>query len=460
MSNMKCRYSRICAIAGVAGLLQGAAYAAVLNVPTIQYPNLYDAIPAAQDGDEIRVANDYTETLGYIELSNKSISIQSYTPDFSSPAAGAQWDNIVAGDVNSAFLSITNGALHIEGFSNLRAPDGNVFLLNSNSDLTVRGCTFTGIVRADTAGIKTGPDAENVSVLLEDTEIVTNGRGIWFNQVRGNSSLVLENCHIEENSSYPIEWRTNRGDHTFEIRDSFVSVTNSRAIRMYNFNTTNGELATNNIAIERCEFISAPTGVATLILSGVQDSADPNSTTTMAVTNCTFDLRQAQDSVNTVALDVIEDSTRRSEVTFEHCTIAVGGENQCGVRFREHQSTLHMRNSIIDGNGEGNVALRSLRGLTISYMNLLNTPVKGQSFLGGEVQFSGDELLDVSPEFVDISNADFQLSSTSPALAAGEDIGVVTDILGNARPNPAGSDPDLGAYEMADIASVSDWAVY
>lgn len=223
---------RACTLATVFAGLTMAADAAVLNVPSATYPNLYDAIPAAQNGDEIRVANDYIETLGWIQLSGKTISVVSYSPDFSTPAAGAQWDTIVAGGINDALLTITNGGVTFDGFSMLRATDGNVFFMNSDSSLTVRNSTFSGIVRADTAAVKTGPGAENVDVTLENTEIISNGRGIWFNQISGNSSLVINECYVEDNSSYPVEWRTNRGNHTFEMRDTFYSVRNNRSTRM------------------------------------------------------------------------------------------------------------------------------------------------------------------------------------------------------------------------------------
>ncbi|MFQ5639491.1 MAG: T9SS type A sorting domain-containing protein [bacterium] len=63
---------------------------------------------------------------------------------------------------------------------------------------------------------------------------------------------------------------------------------------------------------------------------------------------------------------------------------------------------------------------------------------------------------DENPLFVDPGNRDFRLQDASPCIGAGIDsieiAGVwlkvpITDIAGNTRPNPAGSMPDLGAYE-------------
>ena len=54
----------------------------------------------------------------------------------------------------------------------------------------------------------------------------------------------------------------------------------------------------------------------------------------------------------------------------------------------------------------------------------------------------------MNPLFVDADNGDYHLSESSPCIGAGTasespDI----DIEGNPRPNPAGSNPDMGAYE-------------
>jgi hypothetical protein len=59
---------------------------------------------------------------------------------------------------------------------------------------------------------------------------------------------------------------------------------------------------------------------------------------------------------------------------------------------------------------------------------------------------------DLHPSFYSATN--YQLSGGSPLIGAGVSsfngvTGPTKDILGNARPNPSGSNPDLGAYENA-----------
>ncbi len=64
--------------------------------------------------------------------------------------------------------------------------------------------------------------------------------------------------------------------------------------------------------------------------------------------------------------------------------------------------------------------------------------------------------IDTYPAFADTANGDYHLSDLSPAISAGTDTitiaGVLysaptTDLDGNPRPNPAGTSPDMGAYE-------------
>src|SRR5688500_13432928 len=91
-----------CSALALYGLLPGlipSADAATRDVPT-QYANIFNAIAAAQSGDEIRVANNYAETEAFLELTGKNVTIRSYLPNFSAPAPGATWNSFTDGDVN------------------------------------------------------------------------------------------------------------------------------------------------------------------------------------------------------------------------------------------------------------------------------------------------------------------------------------------------------------------------
>lgn len=60
----------------------------------------------------------------------------------------------------------------------------------------------------------------------------------------------------------------------------------------------------------------------------------------------------------------------------------------------------------------------------------------------------GNGNMDASPRFVSVGLGNYHLADDSPCINAGKAAGApATDIEGNPRPNPAESNPDIGAYE-------------
>jgi uncharacterized repeat protein (TIGR01451 family) len=73
----------------------------------------------------------------------------------------------------------------------------------------------------------------------------------------------------------------------------------------------------------------------------------------------------------------------------------------------------------------------------------------------------GDGNLDASPRFVNVGLGNYHLADDSPCISAGKAAGVpVTDIEGNPRPNPVGSNPDMGAFENPSSPTVSSERIY
>ena len=66
-----------------------------------------------------------------------------------------------------------------------------------------------------------------------------------------------------------------------------------------------------------------------------------------------------------------------------------------------------------------------------------------------ESGFAGTGNITSDPYFIDAANGNYHLAGYSPCIGAGTVTGApATDIEGNIRPNPAGSNPDIGAYEF------------
>ncbi|MDC3390559.1 leucine-rich repeat domain-containing protein, partial [Flavobacteriales bacterium] len=79
-----------------------------------------------------------------------------------------------------------------------------------------------------------------------------------------------------------------------------------------------------------------------------------------------------------------------------------------------------------------------------------NSCISNVFTLGSSINtFYGANNIDLAPLFIDTANGDYRLSNFSPCIGAGLDTSNVpiTDLDGNLRPNPAGSSPDMGAYE-------------
>jgi parallel beta-helix repeat protein len=79
------------------------------------------------------------------------------------------------------------------------------------------------------------------------------------------------------------------------------------------------------------------------------------------------------------------------------------------------------------------------------YVHSASPTIKYSCIQGG---WSGDGNLLFPPEFVNPTTNNYQLKDYSTCIGAGTPNGApVIDIVGNPRPNPAGSNPDVGAYE-------------
>jgi len=143
-----------------------------------------------------------------------------------------------------------------------------------------------------------------------------------------------------------------------------------------------------------------------------------------------------------------------SGATFINCTIH---NNPSNVFFFDpgNYDPQIINCTIVNNNGVG----QNSKTYVPKYINSL---LYGNNVVGdlGNVDITyslveggwpGEGNIDANPLFVDATNGDYHLSDYSPCIGAGLDTNIVdtTDINGNPRPNPANSNPDMGAYENA-----------
>ena len=126
-------------------------------------------------------------------------------------------------------------------------------------------------------------------------------------------------------------------------------------------------------------------------------------------------------------------------VNIVNCTFVNNYSFENSDIFLDGASTLHVTNTII----WDDILISQLNG-TVT-LNVDNSLIQGG--------YSGEGNLDVNPVFVNVDTTggikgDYHLKDWSPAIGAGTATGApTTDIEGNPRPNPAGTNPDMGAFE-------------
>lgn len=107
-------------------------------------------------------------------------------------------------------------------------------------------------------------------------------------------------------------------------------------------------------------------------------------------------------------------------------------------------------NSIVWGNSPEQIYFDTAwpgEAVTVEYSDI-QAGIAGIVTNGQGPVYWGNGNIDISPRFVNVSLGNYHLANDSFCINAGKAAGVpTTDIEGNPRPNPAGSNPDMGAYE-------------
>lgn len=446
-----------------------AAHAQTLDVPT-DFPTIAAAMAAATDGAEIRVRNNHVDFSAGMDLVGIAIAMRSYSPDFSAPAPGAIWLGETGTGNNQGYaLQLTDASLVLEGFGQLSCFDCSMLVVGDNSTLAVSGCTFQGTGQPDTAPIDTGPMGQsstpanpvsNISITIDDCLFDQNGRALWLRSPRGANTLSITNTVMQAQTSWNLEVRQGAGTLDFDYSDSVLRTDRNRTARLYMFtNTDPAETTTTSINIDRVLFDLSGDARAAMIIGGVEAAANPASSYDITVTNCVFDLREAAANAETSAAIALPEASRRSNLVLRHSTILTGDGVHSALRLRgSADSSWSIQNSIVDGLG---TALKNEgAGSMASGVNLFNTDNATDGSPG--TTLSGSEIIGIDPLFTDPLSGDFTLGVGSPAAGVGADLGVAVDFNGDPRPQPAGSNPDLGAFESpeGEPSSVQDWFLF
>jgi hypothetical protein len=131
-----------------------------------------------------------------------------------------------------------------------------------------------------------------------------------------------------------------------------------------------------------------------------------------------------------------------------HNSFFNNGEEE--IRTKMSGEDIVIKNNIIYANGTSAAISANTDSLPGEDFNLIfNNGTDTESSQAAITTFGANTLFG-DPLFVSATagSEDLHLTSGSPAIAAGMDLGVTDDIEQSSRPNPAGTPPDMGAYEF------------
>ena len=113
------------------------------------------------------------------------------------------------------------------------------------------------------------------------------------------------------------------------------------------------------------------------------------------------------------------------------------------VRTKVTSADIVIKNNIFYANGTNPVFETTVSSLPGEDYNLVYN-------YSGSFTFGANTITGLDPLFVSTApgSEDLHLQAGSLAIEAGTDLGVSDDIEKSSRPNPAGTDPDIGAYEV------------
>ena len=322
---------------------------------------------------------------------------------------------------------------------NISADDGGgIHSYRETSNGVFEQCEVRGNVCAgEGAGIWVTLDG---APTFTDCVVKENTAGLYGGAVylRNNAKPTFTNCDFDSNTSLG-----NGGG--LSIRQSQPVLTNCR-IR-WNEATEDGGGAhlweAADAVFNGCLFSDNHS-----ILNGGGVSSNQS---TLSATNCLFVSNETDSVGGGIA------ASNSSNLKLRHCTIS-GNINGA---LRIESTVADVENSILSTTTGSGLFFAGAEDSRIAYSLVHGTvdfwgadPAEGPEYIGTlrAVNGNGDSCdtyfnVYADPLFVDEANGDWEITSASPALGAGNWNTSASDYLGNDRPMPVMTLPDMGAIE-------------
>ncbi len=298
--------------------------------------------------------------------------------------------------------------------------------------------------------------SEGVALILEDCELAGcaalaergSGGALWT-----DASLRLTRCVLRENRSGGSGGALQAAGSTVEL-DGCVLAANTAAGEGGAISQVGGMLA-----VARSRFIDNEAGLrgGALALMGVSAGLDALRLSGNRVESGHGDLRGG----GAIAWEAPGADLLITNCLFTDNEAPVGAALRVdGGRFSGSQLTCWGNRATERGGALallGPAGSESALGNSIFWGNLAPSAAEilatgplalRACLVGGGL--AGQSVLSGDPRFVDAAGGDFRLAEGSPCLGAGDPTSApALDLAGEARPRPAGSAPDLGAFESA-----------
>jgi hypothetical protein len=286
--------------------------------------------------------------------------------------------------------------------------------INNGLDMQLQNCTLTGnttfgIVRTGDIGSLAGAGA---NFTLSECDITGNAYAVGMYSTIQNWNVT--DCLLSNGAggNAVVAGNASSRDATGRFTRCYLSSTSPTAAELVN--TTKGAIISTPISFSNCVFDGGPAGFV---------------------------------------------KSLQSNLSFDYCTFATRAQaagtafavsNGAGPEFGTTAVTVDR--SIISGLDTA-IAVET-GGLMEVTNSLVNGAVTGIT-LGAETITNED------PKFVDAANGNYSLTGSSPAVAKVPFTAGDVDYLGTLRPQPVTAAlADMGAFEVNESSSVSDWVIY
>lgn len=316
----------------------------------------------------------------------------------------------------SLYLKNTNWWI-VDGIKFRNASIHNIEITNSHH-VTIQNCEASG---AGSIGIHLmsaqGPVRNSV---VRNCQVHHNGTEGIYLDIKSSNNVPIENNLVENNHVH------NNGaeglQNTRQSGDGFRPSSNTFRSNLVHDNS--GDWAGADISGSNIVFENNIIHTNSQTIGGVWYANGSNS---VFQNNLIYN----NSGTNGDSGGLVVGSNVSNTKIYHNTIYGNSGSGGFGINLLSSGSTLEVKNNILANNKS------QIRGSASISHNLIF----------GSSNSTGSNAIQSNPNFIHVGSADFHLISTSPAINAGTNLGVTTDIEGSTRPQ--GATPDLGAYEFA-----------